>query len=122
MIKYEKLEVQTYICSSLFSNEDVGMLAGLRSRTVRGIKCNFKNMYKPNIFCPLKCWPPGCPPLEDTQEHLLYCSKLKLVHNTVANTRIVHDDIYGDVTKQKAAVTIFKQLLVLRNEILENEA
>ena len=122
VIKYDSLEIQPYIKSSLFSNDDVGLLAALRSHMVSGIRCNFKKMYEPNIHCPLKCWPQGSPPVEDSQQHLLYCTKLTLVQNsTVANSCIVYDDIYGDVYKQKAVVTMYKQLLMQRNSILENQ-
>ena len=122
-IKYEKFDVQPYLKSSMFTNEDVSLLAALRSHTVRGIRCNFKNCYKPNIFCPLKCWPTGSPPIEDTQEHLLVCTQLKIVHtNTVANTKINYCDIYGELVKQKAVVSLFKQLIGLRNTLLENES
>ena len=121
-IKYDKFEAQSYMFSPLFSNDDVALIAALRSHTVRGVRCNFRNMYKPNIYCPLKCWAPGTPPVEDTQQHMLECTKLTLVqNNTVANKQIVYDDIYGDVAQQKAVVSIFKQLLQQRNEILENE-
>ena len=119
-IKYEKFEVQPYLKSSMFTNDDVSLLAALRSHTVRGIRCNFKNWYKPNIYCPLKCWSAESSPVEDTQQHLLACTKLLSVHtNIVANKRIDHDDIYGDVASQKAAVTLFSKLIDLRNRLLE---
>ena len=105
-IKYDKFEVQPNMFSSLFSNDDDALLAALRSHTVRGVRCNFRNMYKPNIYCPLKCWAPCGPPVEDTQQHMLDCTKLKLVqNNTVANKQIMYDDIYGDVAQQKAVAS-----------------
>ena len=122
VMKYKEFKTQEYICSSMFSNDDVSLLAALRSHTVRGIRCNFRNLYKPNIHCPLKCWLPGSQPIDDTQEHLLSCSKLQAAHDsTIANGTIVHDDIYGELSKQKAAVARFRQSIDMRNEILENE-
>ena len=44
VIKYEDFKTQEYICSSIFSNDDVSLLAALRSHTVRGIRCNFRNL------------------------------------------------------------------------------
>ena len=119
-VKYKKLEAQPYLKSSLFTNEDVSLLADLGSHTARGIRCNFKNWYKPNIYCPLKCWSTGSSPIEDTQQHLLVCTQLQSVHSkVVANNRIDYDDIYADVASQKAAVTLFKESIELRNSLLE---
>ena len=60
------------------------------------------------------------PQLEDTQEHLLSFAKLKLVHNNMlANSKVVHEDIYGEVEKQKAAVIVFSELIDQRNKLLE---
>ena len=119
-IKYETYNAQPYIHSPLFSNDEICLLAALRSHTVRGIRQNFKNLYKPNLSCPLKCQPAGSPQLEDSQEHLLSCSKLQLIHNNiVAKSEVVHADIYGEVEKQKAAVSVFAELLEQRNKLLQ---
>ena len=99
VIKYERFEVQQYIISGLFSNEEVSLLAALRSHTVRGIICNFRKMYNDQTECPLVCSPTS--PLQDTQEHLLVCSKLVL-DNVIVSSEICHDDIYRDVQKQKS--------------------
>ena len=44
-IEYEKFATQNYLVSPTFSNTDVSLLAALRSHTLRGIRCNFKNMF-----------------------------------------------------------------------------
>jgi hypothetical protein len=80
-IKYEKLEVQKYLTSPLFSNEETK----LHIRTVEGVKTNFQIIYSGNLFCPLQCWGQGEPPISDTQQHLLMCTKLQ--------TRISTEDI-----------------------------
>ena len=73
-----------------------------------------------NLNCPSKCWPDGSPPVEDDQDHLLNCSKLKLKTNqTVACRRVQYDDIYGDVNMQKVAVHVFKEVLETRNKLME---
>ena len=119
-INYEKFITQDYICSPMFTNDEVSLLAALRSHTVRGIRCNFRNLYKPNIHCPLNCWSPGAQPYEDTQEHLLSCVKLQIAHDsTTAKDTIVHNDIYGDLDKQKAAAAKFTQVIDMRNELLD---
>ena len=118
-IRYEKFEKQSYLQSPIFSNEDVEVLSNMRSHTTRGIRDNFKQMYLNNQNCPLECWPPGDTPARDTQEHLLVCSKLKLKHQTVANEDINYEDIYKDVSKQKAVVTVMKELLDQRNYLLQ---
>ena len=115
-IKYDILKMQPYLKSNKFSNEDVSTLVALRTHTVRGIRSNFKKMYNNNTLCPLLCSPSS--PQQDTQEHLLVCSKLTN-RNEVAKNVISHDDIYGDVQKQKGAAHIFKQLIRKRNKLLE---
>ena len=120
-IIYEKLEAQGYLKSPLFSNEDVAVLSNLRSHTTRTIRANFKNMYTNDKNCPLKCWAPDAVPLEDTQEHLLVCTKLNdTASHTIASEKIAYNDIYDSVHKQKAIVTIMKQLLDDRNGLLKN--
>ena len=54
-IEYKKLETQKYIKSAMLSNEEVYLLAALRSHTVRGIKMNSKSLYQSNPYCPLEC-------------------------------------------------------------------
>ena len=44
-IQYTHLQTQTYMTSPLFSNEEVNLLHGLRSRSVN-VKCNFRTRYQ----------------------------------------------------------------------------
>ena len=53
-IDYDKLAAKNYLSSPTFSNTEVSLLAALRSRTLRGLKFNFKNMYE-DTNCALKC-------------------------------------------------------------------
>ena len=119
-IDYDKLAAKNYLSSPSFSNTEVSLLAALRSHTLRGVKCNFKNMYQ-DTNCPLKCWEPDRSPLKDTQEHILSCSQLKLDTHALANSKISYSDIYSDVSKQKAVVSLFNQLLDRREEILQQD-
>ena len=120
-IIYDSFEAQGYLKSSLFSNEDVSVLSNLRSHTTRTIRANFKNMYRDDKSCPLKCWGTDEDPLEDTQEHLLVCSKLKDIStHTLATEKIEYKHIYGTIDQQKAIVTVMKQLLHERNTLIKN--
>ena len=117
-IKYNKLEIQPYLKSTQFSNDDVSLLAALRTHTVRGIRVNFKKLYNNNTLCPLKCSPSS--PQQDTQEHLLVCSKL-VNSNELTHRVISHDDIYGNVSQQKEAAVLFDEKITKRNKLLEND-
>ena len=117
-IKYESLEKQPYLVSPIFSDEDVGILSNLRSHTTRGIRGNFKKLYRDNTKCPLQCWPVDSEPIEDNQEHLLVCSKIQTTSSKIACGKTVYMDIYGSTDRQKEGVTLFKELLNTRNSLL----
>ena len=121
-ILYGNYSAQEYLKSTIFSNDEVCLLASLRSHTVRSIRCNFKNMYQNDVSCPLKCWEPDSQPLPDNQEHILQCKRLKLKTNTVASNKITFKDIYGDVSSQKCVTSLIMEKLDRREEILKNEA
>ena len=53
-LNYEKFELMSYMNSPLFNNNNRELLLALRTRTVRGIRTDFKGMYK-NNECPLEC-------------------------------------------------------------------
>ena len=69
-LMYSKLELQPYLHSSLFGTEDMQMLLALRTRTVRGIKSDFRGMYQ-DEQCPLGCGN------KDTLPNMMSCSVLK---------------------------------------------
>ena len=61
---------------------------------------NFKNLYKIDLNCPLKCWADGNEPICDTQEHVLLCTKIsdRVPPNTIlARHKVKFNDIYGDI-------------------------
>ena len=70
-IKYSKFDMQPYMKSDLFSKDDITLLFSLRSRTVRGIKNDFSEQFKPNLSCPL------CMKHLDSLPEVLNCSKLQ---------------------------------------------
>ena len=120
-IPYEKYATQEYLKSTQFSNDEVCLLASLRSHTLRGIRHNFKNMYQNDSNCPLQCWEPGSQPAPDDQEHILSCKRLDLKTNTLASNKILYWDIYGDVSAQKCVTSLFRHKLDRREEILTKE-
>ena len=67
-ITYDKFEIAPYLKSPLFTNEEVNILYALRSRSYK-CKINFKNMYRNNLQCKLKCV------AEDSPEHIFYSCK-----------------------------------------------
>ena len=70
-IKYSKLYMQPYMKSELFSKDDISLLFSLRSRTVRGIKNDFSEHFKPNLSCPL------CSNHLDSLPEVLSCIKVQ---------------------------------------------
>ena len=118
-IKYEKLEVQKYLTSPLFSNEETKLLFALRTRTVEGVKSNFQNMYSGNLFCPLQCWGQGEPPISDTQQHLLTCTKLQTRISTedISCDNVLYIHLFSEVGKQKEATVLFSRLINAREQM-----
>ena len=116
-IAYNKLDCQPYLSNAMFSNEEASILAAARSHTIRGIRCNFKNLYKENLHCPLNCFPQQL----DTQEHLFNCHKLQGNSTLITNRKVDHDDIYGDVLTQKAVTVMLKDFIEKRNKLIEKD-
>ena len=70
-IEYKKLEVQGYMTSPLFSDNEVSLLYALRSRAVV-CKMNYRNKYKEDdLLCIL------CKEESDSQPHILLCRVLQ---------------------------------------------
>ena len=58
----------------------------------------------------------------DTQEHIFWCKKVKVLTNNIASNKIEYNDIFKDVYKQKEVTTYFTSLLESREKaIQENE-
>ena len=108
-IKYEKLEIQPYLCSPLFSRKEQSTLFRLRSRTIPGIRNDFRGMYKDDISCPV------CPPnmLLDTIQNLVTCPTIQALMQSrgLDSTNLEYQDIFSnDVAKQHLATVLFTQL------------
>ena len=103
--------------SSLFNNSEVSILFALRSRYV-DCKANFKSKYRnTNLLCEY------CSESDDTQQHILQC---KVINSILRSTEIVqekveYNDIFKDIKKQKAIVSIFSKLLEIRKNLKNQE-
>ena len=117
-IEYKTLEPQTYLKSPLFNTESWQLLFALRTRTVKSIKSDFKNMYQEQL-CPL-----GCGDI-DTLQNLLTCSVMssKIHTDILATHSVQYEDIYSeDITKQKEVTELYTQLLQIREELITSSA
>ena len=116
-LKYEKFEKAAYMNSPLFNSESVALLLALRTRTVRGIKNDFRGMY-PDIKCPLSCGE------DDTLQHVLECSIIYSNHTTsdLTSSDIRYEDVFSsDIIKQKQATELYRQLLEVRENLLNSQ-
>ena len=115
-VSYDKLELQEYMRSPLFDKESVAMLLALRTRTVRGIKNDFRGMF-PDVLCPLGCGE------TDTLKNVLSCSVLRnnFQSESVTMHEVKFDDIFSpDITKQKQITQLYIQLMDIREKIINN--
>ena len=100
-IQYFKPEIQPYLKSPLFSNGDISTLFGLRSQTIRGIRNDFRELYKPNLSCPAPGLPARAPLLCHTPvqaaENVRICQNVcqpdRAWWHILCQTR--HDDIFS---------------------------
>ena len=89
-VVYQKHELQPYLCSPLFGSEDIEMLLALRTRTVRGVKSDFRGMNQ-DEECPLGCGN------KDTIPNIITCPALKNCFKSEAliNHQISYEDIFS---------------------------
>ena len=115
-IVYEKLEVQPYLTSPLFSNDEVNLLHRLRSRMTE-CKANFKQKYVNNLKCRL------CNLEAEDQQHLLHCVELSKLFQTQSVTmgKVKYEDIFSPNIEQKVATALFKNLFKLREDIIQEK-
>ena len=114
LIEYKTFKMQEYLSSPLFNNEARNLLFRLRTRTVSGIKSDFKGVYN-DITCPL-----GCREI-DTLPHLLTCSVILKHHksNSLSIVNHKYEDIFSEnIQIQKSVTEIYQQVLQIRNELI----
>ena len=98
----------------LLTREQSSLLLALRTRTVRGIRCDFGDMFLDKT-CPLE----NCLEL-DSIPHLLAC---RVLQGAVPRSTAVQ---YGDVVspdqeRQEEATVLFGQLLAARDKLIERQ-
>ena len=116
-IKCEKFEKASYMNSPLFNADNVALLLALRTRTVRGIKNDFRGMY-PDIKCPLLCGE------DDTLQHLLQCKVIKLHHTAsdISYGDISYQDVFSsNIVKQKQVTELYQQLIEVRKNLMNSQ-
>ena len=102
-IKYHSMKMQQYMSAPNMTIEDISLLFALRTRTVRGIRSDFGDMYSSDQ-CPLCVDSPH----KDTIEALTKCPSLS---NTNLNGSEFEDIFSNSVDKQREATHHFKILL-----------
>ena len=113
-LTYNTYQLQGYLCSPLFNNESRNLLFRLRTRTVSGIKCDFKGIYT-DTSCPMGCGQ------SDTIHHILTCTVLSSYHQSksISLNDTKFEDIFSEnIQKQKSITEIYKQLIQIRNEVI----
>ena len=105
-IKFEQHNMQEYLKSKLFNNQEASLLVSLRTRTTRDFKANFP--YHVERMCPMGC------ESEDTPEHILVCDKLD--HDSSKYQDIHYEDIFSENVARQAAVTKHFVTLLERRE------
>ena len=111
-ISYKKFEMQKYLKSKLFSNEEIELLNKLRAKMI-DVKVNFSSMYKNNLKCSID----GCL-LDESQEHLIQTCQPLLDQLNLKNHNIKYQDLFGSTKKQIKATQLFAELLEIRSDIL----
>ena len=96
----------------IFDLETRNLLYRLRTRTISGVRADFKGIYS-DISCPLGCGE------QDTLENILSC---KVILSIFKSTSVCHDKInYNDifsknVTKQQEVSEIYRKFMEIRCE------
>ena len=101
--------MQSYLCDQTMSQDDINLLFAMRTKTLRGIRSDFGNLYGTDL-CPL------CEQHVYTIPAVIDCQELLAVPRTGAT----HEDIYSpSVDVQRTAVIQFRALLQARERILD---
>ena len=101
---------QAYLTNKSVTTQECSVIFGLKSKTLRGIKNNFKTQFSDNTLCPI------CERCVDSQEHVGCCSVLLDIKPQ--ETAIIYNHIYGSVQQQKEVARQYILYLQLRDELL----
>ena len=111
-LSYKSLKLQDYMFSPIFNNECRNLLFRLRTRTVGGIKSDFKGVYN-DTTCPVGCGQ------NDTLPHILGCTVLRRHHKStdISVSDCQYEDVFSEnIRRQQSTTEIYKQLSKIRNE------
>ena len=106
---YKDLQIQPYLTSKLFNNEERNLLYSLRSMC-HPAKQNFRKMNRNNLLCSF-----GCLQTEDQFHMFIQCPYLKL-----PNQPSSYDNIFKDLEEQKEAIQVFLPKEKLRRQLIDN--
>ena len=112
-IEYTHLGTQPYMISPQFMRDDSSLLLSLRTRTVRGIRSDFGNMYQ-DKSCPL------CTYTCDSLSHVLVCTALQKSQSETTEKYQYIDVFSNDLQVLRSITTHYTRLLQRRKEILES--
>ena len=114
-LEYEGLKTQQYMQHPTFTPKQASLLVSLRTRTVRDIKGDFRNLYQDK-----KCPMDGCSH-EDTLDNLTSCPAIAA--NMHTQSAVVYRDVFSqDIAKLKEATTRYTAILEVRQELLKEQA
>ena len=106
---------QSYFTNKNISFRQSSIIFALKSKTLRGIKTNFRKINQPNTLCPL------CERQEDTQQHVLFCQVLRDISpNTTSLPQYEHPN--GSPEQQIEFIKAYEKYLVLRDQLLEESS
>ena len=106
-----RFDLQEYLQSKLFSRDEAALLLALQTRTVRGIRSDFGQMY-PDKTCPLQ----GCS-APDYLEHIMDCRVTDPAEQTPT---VQYRDVFSsEVQLQWEATLLYSRLLKERERLLE---
>jgi hypothetical protein len=116
-LQYNTFEKAAYLSSPVFNSDSIKVLLALRTRTVEGIRNDFRGMYA-SIECPLQCGE------DDKIQHILDCSVIKQHHKSenVSRNDIQYSDVFScDTVIQKQVTELYQQLLEVRSRLTNSE-
>ena len=111
-LKYDRLRTQDYLTNGQFSQEEINLLFALRSKSYPA-KMNYRKMNRGDLKCILKC------DQLETQSHIFEnCTPIHNKLNIISTMKI--DYIYGSVSQQKEAISVFIRIDNMRNLMKSN--
>ena len=59
------------------------------------------------------------PALEDSQEHILVCKKMTVDSTQLSSGKVIYDDLFADVYRQKEGVALYTVLIEKRENLIK---